>query len=252
MENNEFSIISQNVDKIAAENKKKEWTCPTGYVCPIPDKTLGEKTLLVINDLTIKQLAAVMGAEYDPITKEYITAKERQDAKVAMLALGFSKTLSGPVKLTDEAIIAIGKKYGKDIATEIKNNSYKDGDAQKVNKAVNEALRDVYTTPKAREELLDKLSAKMQKPLVSDLKLQRITDDLYPDNAKIGSGSTADAVRYEMSTGNKVGGKTHTEKAMGYSDALSKWIKSNPNASSNDKMAAELMLRDLQNALKGK
>lgn len=47
-------------------------------------------------------------------------------------------------------------------------------------------------------------------------------DDLYRENAKIGSGSTADAVRYELQTGGKVGGKTHSQKAEDYSQALIK------------------------------
>ena len=113
VENNGFSIIDENYGKVVKENTKVKFSCPTVYVFPIPEKTFGEKTLLVINDLTIRQLAAAMGAEYDPITKEHLTPKEIQEAKVAMLGLGFSKTLSGPIKLTDEAIENIGKAYGK-------------------------------------------------------------------------------------------------------------------------------------------
>ena len=128
VENNGFSIIDENYGKVVKENTKVKFSCPTGYVCPIPEKTLGEKTLLVINDLTIRQLAAAMGAEYDPITKEHLTPKEIQDAKVAMLGLGFSKTLSGPIKLTDNTLAAIEKKYGSDIAAKITNNFYRDDD----------------------------------------------------------------------------------------------------------------------------
>ena len=120
VENNGFSIIDENYGQVVKENTKEKFSCPTGYVCPIPEKTLGEKTLLVINDLTIRQLAAAMGAEYDPITKEHFTPKEIQEAKVAMLGLGFSKTLSGPIKLTDEAFENIGKKYGSDITKLLK------------------------------------------------------------------------------------------------------------------------------------
>jgi len=56
VENNGFSIIDENYGKVVKENKKENWSCPTGYICPIPEKTLGEKTLLVINDLTIRQI----------------------------------------------------------------------------------------------------------------------------------------------------------------------------------------------------
>ncbi|MEG0292624.1 MAG: VENN motif pre-toxin domain-containing protein, partial [Anaerovoracaceae bacterium] len=112
VENNEFSIISQGVEKQLAENKTKKQdqaklSCPKGQSCimPIPEKTLGEKAVLVINDLTVRQLAAALGAEYDPLTKEYFSPKEIKESKAAMLSLGFSRTLSGPIKLTDEAII---------------------------------------------------------------------------------------------------------------------------------------------------
>ncbi|AZG15417.1 type IV secretion protein Rhs [Cupriavidus pauculus] len=92
----------------------------------------------------------------------------------------------------------------------------------------------------------------MAKPIVSDTKLGGLIDDLYRDGAKIGTGSTADAVRYEAHTGNPVGGVFHTQKAQDYSVALQKWLDSNPNAPFNDRSAAQNVLRDLQNALKGK
>lgn len=92
----------------------------------------------------------------------------------------------------------------------------------------------------------------MEKPIVADDKLQDIINELYRDNAKIGSGSTADAVRYEMNTGFNVGGKTHTQKANNYSSFILKWLEKNPNASASDRAVAENILRDMQNALNGK
>lgn len=77
-------------------------------------------------------------------------------------------------------------------------------------------------------------------------------DDLYRDGAKIGTGSTADAVRYETEAGLPVGGVFHTQKAEDYSVALQRWLDLNPNASFSDRSAAQNVLRDLQNALKGK
>jgi len=62
--------------------------------------------------------------------------------------------------------------------------------------------------PKSRgqyEEYVDSLRASMEKPNVKDGNLKNIIDDLYRPNAKVGSGSTADAVRYELATGEKVG-----------------------------------------------
>ncbi len=109
--------------------------------------------------------------------------------------------------------------------------------------------------PKSRgqyEEYVDSLRASMEKPNVKDGNLKNIIDDLYRPNAKVGSGSTADAVRYELATGEKVGGRGHVEKAQTYSKALQDWLNKNPQASSSDRAAAENVLNDMQNALKGK
>ncbi len=45
------------------------------------------------------------------------------------------------------------------------------------------------------EKYVDSLRASMEKPNVQDENLSNIIDDLYRPNAKVGSGSTADAVR---------------------------------------------------------
>jgi len=100
--------------------------------------------------------------------------------------------------------------------------------------------------------LADYLASGMSKPLVSDSKLGGLMDDLYRDGAKIGTGSTADAVRYETQTGNPVGGVLHTQKAKDYSAASQKWLETNPNASFSDRSAAHNVLKDLQNALNRK
>ncbi|TXD55250.1 hypothetical protein FUT88_23125 [Ralstonia sp. TCR112] len=102
------------------------------------------------------------------------------------------------------------------------------------------------------QKLNEDLASKMSKPLVSDPKLSVLMDDLYRDGAKIGSGSTADAVRYENATNQNVGGVFHREKAENYSRALQRWLDNNPDASFSDRSAAQLVLRDMQNALRGK
>lgn len=71
----------------------------------------------------------------------------------------------------------------------------------------------------------------MGKPDVTDSNLKNIIDDLYRPNAKVGSGSTADAVRYELATGEKVGGRGHVLKAQDYTRALQDWLDKNPTAS---------------------
>ncbi|MGU4594713.1 RHS repeat-associated core domain-containing protein, partial [Escherichia coli] len=73
------------------------------------------------------------------------------------------------------------------------------------------------------ERYKDELRQKMGKPDVTDSNLKNIIDDLYRPNAKVGSGSTADAVRYELATGEKVGGRGHVLKAQDYTRALQDW-----------------------------
>lgn len=65
-------------------------------------------------------------------------------------------------------------------------------------------------------------------PNVSDPKLKNLVSDLYK-GAKgrnpIGTGSTADAVRNELSTGLPTHGRFHAQKAQEYINALSNWLR---------------------------
>lgn len=58
----------------------------------------------------------------------------------------------------------------------------------------------------------------MPKPDVQDAKLKKIVNNFYKPNTKVGSGSTADALRYEKLAGGTVGGKEHAikEKLLTY------------------------------------
>ncbi|MFP1463669.1 hypothetical protein ACLB1E_31895 [Escherichia coli] len=89
------------------------------------------------------------------------------------------------------------------------------------------------------ERYKDELRQKMGKPDVTDSNLKNIIDDLYRPNAKVGSGSTADAVRYELATGEKVGGRGHVLKAQDYKGLYRIGSDKNPTASPGDPAAAE-------------
>ena len=92
------------------------------------------------------------------------------------------------------------------------------------------------------------------RPAVNDPKLKNIVDDLYKGDKTpnpIGTGSTADAIRHEMRTGQQVGGRWHTQKGQDYSRALQKWLKNNPNAPAAERTAAQQVLDDLSAALGG-
>jgi filamentous hemagglutinin len=58
--------------------------------------------------------------------------------------------------------------------------------------------------------------------------------------------------KVNLQAGKNVGGRGHVEKAQTYSKALQAWLNKNPQASSSDRAAAENVLKDMQNALKGK
>jgi RHS repeat-associated protein len=81
-------------------------------------------------------------------------------------------------------------------------------------------------------------------------KLTNILSDLFRAKGTIGSGSTADAIRYELQTGLKVGGKTHFTKGVEYRNALMKLLH-DPSLSATQTATIRAILTDLQNALSG-
>ncbi|MGH3348735.1 MAG: hypothetical protein ACRDO4_17275 [Nocardioides sp.] len=101
------------------------------------------------------------------------------------------------------------------------------------------------------ERYVDQLRAAMGKPATRDPKLTDLMDELYRDNAKVGSGSTAAAVRHELATGQLVGGRSHVQKAENMITALQRWLRNHPDATPGDRAAAENVIRDMQNALAG-
>ncbi|MEO7161541.1 MAG: type IV secretion protein Rhs, partial [Bdellovibrionia bacterium] len=104
------------------------------------------------------------------------------------------------------------------------------------------------------EKFLEQLRRKMGKPNIGDseqsAKLRRMLDQLYKPNARIGSGSTADAIRHErLFVGEKVGGKEHIKKGNDFLRGLKDWLEKNPTAPNGDKAAAENIIKDLEDAL---
>ena len=89
-------------------------------------------------------------------------------------------------------------------------------------------------------------------PKSSDPKLANIVGDLYKGARgpnPIGTGSTADAIRNELATGQPTGGRFHSQKGAEYIRAIENWLSKNPNASHYDRMVAESLKNDLMNAL---
>ncbi len=89
----------------------------------------------------------------------------------------------------------------------------------------------------------------MEKPHVVDPDLRDHLERIYRPNARIGSGSTAAAIRHELATAAKVGGKQHSQKGRNEITTLAKWLKNNSTASPGDRAAAENIIKDIRNAL---
>ncbi|CAD7289842.1 hypothetical protein LMG7974_01927 [Campylobacter majalis] len=133
--------------------------------------------------------------------------------------------------------ITIGRSAAKSNVISSTNDVIKGADS-----AVNVASYEKY-----KKDLI----SKMGKVQVKDVKLQKIINTMYREGAKIGSGSTADAVRYELKTGQKVGNKLHIQKAIDNINALNKWLKNNPRANKSDIDTAQKYIKDLTNAING-
>lgn len=91
-------------------------------------------------------------------------------------------------------------------------------------------------------------------PKVASTKLQNIINDLYKGTTnpgRVGTGTTADAVRHELATGQAVGGRFHSQKAADYARGLENWLRGNPNAPYQDRLVAQSVLDDLRSALGG-
>jgi hypothetical protein len=91
----------------------------------------------------------------------------------------------------------------------------------------------------------------MSQPHSVDAELTRLVSKLYRPGATTGSGSTAAAVRHELATGERVGGRQHSIKTKDGITALENWLIKNPTAKSDDRAAAENVIQDMRNALGG-
>ncbi len=88
---------------------------------------------------------------------------------------------------------------------------------------------------------------------VSDSGLQNLVKYIYHGEGRlgqIGTGSTADAIRNEIRTGQPTSGVWHgLYKGPEGISALNNWLRKNPSASSTDRSIANNLLRDLTDAM---
>lgn len=146
------------------------------------------------------------------------------------------------------AVAKVAAKVGKNALKKVAAQAKK---ASKT-KPKNPPKNDASNAAKAAKHKQD-LRRQMSKPEVKDPELKKIMDKTYRENAKVGSGSTAEAIRVEKATGEMVGGKYHTQKGQDTLNELAKWIKknqNNPSVSSGDFKVAENVFTDIADALK--
>lgn len=89
-------------------------------------------------------------------------------------------------------------------------------------------------------------------PLVGSQKLQNIINNLYKGTTnpnRVGTGTTADAIRNERLTGLPTGGKSHLQKGTESVRALENWLSANPNAPYRERLIAQSLRDDLIQAL---
>jgi hypothetical protein len=68
---------------------------------------------------------------------------------------------------------------------------------------------------------------------------------------RVGNGTTMDAIRHELATGERVGVVLHSQKGADYARGLENWLRANPNAAYRDRVAAQSILNDLRGAMGG-
>ena len=85
---------------------------------------------------------------------------------------------------------------------------------------------------------------------VTDEKLKNRVNSLYRQNAEVGTGSTADAIRYELRTGKLLSPQGHMQKGIEMRNGLLSDLNSG-RLNETDYTIARQLLKDLQNALSG-
>jgi len=129
--------------------------------------------------------------------------------------------------------------------------------------AKQEGLQKLFTTLKTRlvaliaeppREQLWKVMEDVEgvlRPRVDDVELQRkFINEIYRNNAAIGYGSTADAIRFTKKTGELVGGSDHVIKGQYVINGLKNWLQRFPETTEHDRRIINLIITDIEDALK--
>lgn len=175
------------------------------------------------------------------ITGQELGNFERTFAIVGAVTFGFGSKFarglnffehvlnSGPVKKSLEAALRIFKKAEREI--------------QVVDNSAHNAA--------AYQKYLRELRERMERPSVQDATLQEYIKRYWRDGAEIGNGSTAAAIRSEITTGMPTKGRWHSIKGKLSLDYFEDWLRLNPNAVASDRRTVENLILDLRDAFGG-
>ncbi len=89
---------------------------------------------------------------------------------------------------------------------------------------------------------------RLEPPTAEDPRLQRVIRELYRTHTRI-PGGTAGAVRQEVRTGERIGGKSHIRKAIERRRQLQHLLR-RTDLSDQDRVTAQQLLDDLRDALR--
>lgn len=78
-------------------------------------------------------------------------------------------------------------------------------------------------------------------------KVKRLIKELYHTDNGVGDGGTADAIRHELTTGEKVGGRTHIRKGRERLKQIIKMLRKDPNGPDSELLRK--LKADLEDAL---
>ena len=89
-------------------------------------------------------------------------------------------------------------------------------------------------------------------PRVTDGKLQNYVNDLFKgvtNRNRTGDGTTMDAIRYELATGDTVHNRRHIIKGQETLRGLERWLARNPQAAPSDRAIAKQLAHEIREAL---
>lgn len=105
------------------------------------------------------------------------------------------------------------------------------------------------TIPSASSRAGRSCPAFLLKPAVDVPKLGNIVNDLYKGTTnpnRVGTGTTADAIRNDVAIGQPAAGRFHGQKGWEYERALRNFLLRNPSASYRDRLVAQSLVDELR------